>query len=90
MCVVFQYPRSQQHDRRVYVWGLGELGALGGARMSQNKISYIARPQRSSFGERYRVTDIACGYGFTLYAVHSSDKSIVYGSGLNTDSQLGK
>lgn len=90
---VFQYPISQEDDRRVYVWGLASHGALGEAKALRKKpdaVSYIERPRRLSFAERYKVVDIACGYGFTAYAVHSSDKNIVYGTGINTDSQLGK
>ncbi|KAG5340041.1 RCC1L protein, partial [Acromyrmex charruanus] len=87
---IFQYPISRENDRRVYVWGLAEHGALGEPRaLKKNRISYLLKPKRLSFAEQHRVTDIACGYGFTAYAVHSSDKNIVYGSGINTDSQLG-
>ncbi|XP_071627964.1 RCC1-like G exchanging factor-like protein isoform X3 [Temnothorax longispinosus] len=87
---IFQYPISQEDDRRVYVWGLAEHGALGELRaLRKNNVSYLSKPKRLSFAERYKVTDIACGYGFTAYAVHSSDKNIVYGTGINTDSQLG-
>lgn len=88
--IVFQYPISQEDTRRVYVWGLADHGAIGEATsLHKDKISYLLKPKRLSFGERYRVTDIACGYGFTVYAVQSSDKNIVYGTGINTDSQLG-
>lgn len=87
---VFQYPVSQEDTRRVYVWGLADHGAIGEAtKLHRYKISYLSKPKRLSFAERYRVTDIACGYGFTVYAVQSSDKNIVYGTGINTDSQLG-
>lgn len=88
---VFQYPISQERDRRVYVWGLASHGALGELKvLRKTDLSYIMRPRRLSFAEYYQVVDIACGYGFTAYAVHSSDKNIVYGTGINTDSQLGK
>ncbi|XP_011170411.1 RCC1-like G exchanging factor-like protein [Solenopsis invicta] len=84
---IFQYPVSRENDRRVYVWGLAAHGALGDSRaMKKGKIS---KPKRLSFAERHKVTDIACGYGFTAYAVHSSNGNIVYGTGINTDSQLG-
>ena len=74
---IFQYPISQEDTRRVYVWGLAEHGALGetGA-LQKNKISYLSKPKRVSFAERHKVTDITCGYGFTVYAVHSSDKNL--------------
>lgn len=87
---IFQYPISREDDRRVYVWGLAEHGALGETRaLKKSQISYLSKPKRLPFAERHKVIDIACGYGFTVYAVHSSDKNIVYGTGINTDSQLG-
>ncbi|XP_015183754.1 PREDICTED: Williams-Beuren syndrome chromosomal region 16 protein homolog [Polistes dominula] len=88
---VFKYPISKVGDRRVYVWGLAEHGALGTIERTLIKqgIAYLPAPRRLTFAERYKVTDIACGYGFTAFAVKSSDKNIIYGSGINTDSQLG-
>lgn len=89
--VVFQYPISKEGDHRVYVWGLAHHGALGEDSVLSNKrISCTKKPKRLRFAELHKVVDIACGYGFTAYAVHSSDKNIVYGTGVNTDSQLGK
>ncbi|XP_047356984.1 RCC1-like G exchanging factor-like protein isoform X2 [Vespa velutina] len=46
-------------------------------------------PRRLTFAEKHKVIDVACGYGFTAFAISSSDKNIIYGSGINTDSQLG-
>ncbi|EFN82875.1 RCC1-like G exchanging factor-like protein [Harpegnathos saltator] len=87
---IFQYPISQEGEHRVYVWGLAHHGALGDASiLSEKKISHTKRPKRLTFAEKNKVVDIACGYGFTVYAVHSSDKNIIYGTGINTDSQLG-
>lgn len=90
MFTVFQYPISKQDDRRVYAWGHGSHGALGEMKIVQKKeFLFMTKPKRISFAELHKVTDIACGYGFTIYAVHAADKNIVYGSGINTDSQLG-
>ncbi|XP_014480893.1 PREDICTED: Williams-Beuren syndrome chromosomal region 16 protein homolog [Dinoponera quadriceps] len=87
---IFQYPISQEGEYRVYVWGLAHHGALGESLvLSEKKISATKRPNRLSFAEKHKVVNIACGYGFTAYAVLSSDKNIVYGTGVNTDSQLG-
>ncbi|CAK9828632.1 RCC1-like G exchanging factor-like protein [Anthophora retusa] len=88
---VFQYPISSERDHRVYVWGIADHGALGTLKSTiyLNGISFIPRPKRLAFGEIHDVTDIACGYGFTAFAIRSKDKNIVYGSGINTDSQLG-
>ncbi|CAD1473829.1 unnamed protein product, partial [Heterotrigona itama] len=89
---VFRYSISDERDHRVYVWGLADHGALGTLKttMFDKGISYIPKPKRLVFGERHDVTNITCGYGFTAFAVRSKDKNILYGSGINTDSQLGK
>lgn len=83
---------SEESDRRVYVWGLAEHGALGTIDRVQriDHVAYIPKPSRLTFGETFKVVDIACGYGFTSFAVRSKDNNIVYGSGINTDSQIGK
>ncbi|KAI4497476.1 hypothetical protein M0802_007487 [Mischocyttarus mexicanus] len=88
---IFKYPVSKVDDRRVYVWGLAEHGALGTVERTLIKqgVAYLPAPRRLTFGEIHKVTDVACGYGFTAFAVSSSDKNIIYGSGINTDSQLG-
>lgn len=64
------------------------MGTLGRTRRAK-EFNYLAKPSRLYFGEHHRVTDIACGYGFTIFGVKSDDKNIVYGNGINTDSQLG-
>ncbi|XP_032678691.1 RCC1-like G exchanging factor-like protein [Odontomachus brunneus] len=87
---IFQYSISKQDEHRVYAWGLAHHGALGDNTVLKWKnVSQISRPKRLHFAEIHDVVDIACGYGFTAYAVQSSDKNIVYGTGINTDSQLG-
>lgn len=90
--LVFRYSISDERDHRVYVWGLADHGALGTLKttMFDKGISYIPKPKRLVFGEKHDVTNITCGYGFTAFAVRSKDKNILYGSGINTDSQLGK
>ena len=88
---VFQYPVSNERDHRVYVWGMAEHGALGTLKSTWHEkgISFVPRPKRLAFGEIHDVTDICCGYGFTAFALRSNDKNILYGTGINTDSQLG-
>ncbi|OWR43220.1 Williams-Beuren syndrome chromosomal region 16 protein [Danaus plexippus plexippus] len=95
---IFQYPISKSSDRRVYVWGLAETGALGihmprgkkkGKKAYRNNFSYAWHPIRSSFCERFDVTNIACGYGFTVAAVKTKEQHKVFGTGINTDSQIG-
>ncbi|XP_068626747.1 RCC1-like G exchanging factor-like protein [Battus philenor] len=95
---IFQYPVSKSSDRRVYVWGLAETGALGvhlpgrgkrGKKSYRNDFSLVWYPMRSSFCERFDVTQIACGYGFTVAAVKTDEQHKVFGTGINTDSQIG-
>ncbi|XP_047530126.1 RCC1-like G exchanging factor-like protein [Vanessa atalanta] len=95
---IFQYPVSKSSDRRVYVWGLAETGALGihmprskktGKKSYRNNFTFVTYPKRSSFCERFDVTKIACGYGFTVAAVKTSEQHKVFGTGINTDSQIG-
>ncbi|XP_034943327.1 RCC1-like G exchanging factor-like protein [Chelonus insularis] len=88
---IVQYPVSGPDDRRLYSWGLANHGALGtiGRTTKYEDYNFITKPRRLYFGEHHHVRDIACGYGFTLVGVHSKDTDIVYGCGINTDSQLG-
>ncbi|XP_066593318.1 RCC1-like G exchanging factor-like protein [Prorops nasuta] len=88
---IFSYPTSQPGEHRVYVWGLAEHGGLGTIEHTRHikGIAYVPMPKRLSFGEFNKVINVTCGYGFTAFGVNSKDKNIVYGSGINTDSQLG-
>ncbi|XP_076223530.1 RCC1-like G exchanging factor-like protein [Nomia melanderi] len=88
---VFKYAVRHPKDHRVYVWGMAEHGALGTLKntLSKDGVSYISTPKRIAFGELHNVTNMTCGYGFTAFAVRSNDTNILYGSGINTDSQLG-
>lgn len=71
---------------------MAEHGALGTLKKTllMNGVSYISTPKRIAFGEQHNVMNITCGYGFTAFAIRSSDTNILYGSGINTDSQLGE
>ncbi|KAM3958604.1 RCC1-like G exchanging factor-like protein [Aphomia sociella] len=94
---IFQYPLSKSSDRRVYVWGLAETGALGihlprgkrGKKAYKNDFSLVWHPMRSSLAERFDVTQVACGYGFTVTAIKTNEQHKVFGTGINTDSQIG-
>lgn len=93
---IFQYPRSKSTDRRLYVWGLAETGALGvqiprsgRKRREKYDFMYAWHPMRSSLGERFDVTHIACGYGFTVSSIKTNKQHKVFGTGINTDSQIG-
>lgn len=91
--IAFKYPRSTESDRRVYVWGLSETGALGLhkslKKQSTKNAAFIQHPTRLQFGEILDVVDVACGYGFSVFAVKRTDGISLFGTGINTDSQIG-
>ncbi|EDW65030.2 RCC1-like G exchanging factor-like protein [Drosophila virilis] len=84
---------SDAHTNRVYVWGFQETGALGlQTNVKKAKERYtemVHHPTRLQFSNNNEITDVTAGYGFTVYAVKRSDGQTLFGSGLNTDSQLG-
>lgn len=88
----YKYNRSKPTDRRVYVWGMAQTGALGvNQTLHDQKLAKIINcPTRQSFAERFNVIDVSAGYGFTLFACKPElDEMTLFGCGLNTDSQLG-
>lgn len=79
---------------KAYVWGLAETGALGIQRSlkkhKKTNCMIVHHPTRLSFGEKTEVIDVSAGYGFSVYVVKSNEDNIsVYGTGINTDSQIG-
>jgi hypothetical protein len=57
---------------RLYGWGLAMSGALGEpelirARHHTTPLKFIISPYRIPFAELQTVTDIACGYGFSVF-----------------------
>ncbi|KAK5642811.1 hypothetical protein RI129_008978 [Pyrocoelia pectoralis] len=88
---IFDYGVSNKSYNRVFVWGCyltGALGTLSKNHDLQRKTSQHS-PKRLTFAEQHNVTSIGCGYGFTLFGVESSNNVKLYGTGLNTDSQIG-
>lgn len=96
--IVFQYAGRKAHrSDRIYVWGCSATGALGVKTLLQPEKHQKLRlkqltPQRLDFmpANKLKVHDVGCGYGFTVFLC-SADKGrmMAYGSGINTDSQLG-
>ncbi|CAD6998943.1 unnamed protein product [Ceratitis capitata] len=84
---------SDPKKRRVYAWGFQETGALGlQTNIKKSKERYtemVHHPTRMQFSVNTDISDIAAGYGFSAFAVERSDGQTLFGSGLNTDSQLG-
>lgn len=78
---------------RVYVWGFALYGALGKPQFvkptkGQRPLFALHKPGRLELKET-KVTDVACGYGFTVMAVDDKGEHRVLGTGVNGDSQLG-
>ncbi|KAK4297550.1 hypothetical protein Pmani_030041 [Petrolisthes manimaculis] len=83
-------------DRLVFTWGVADHGGLGRASFvrpdhskGQHHMAYVHHPHRLEFGEYHDVIDIGCGYGFTMFAVHKKSQYTCFGTGINTDSQIG-
>ena len=57
----------------------------------QTPVLSQGRPSRLRFMDEnhFKVYDVACGFGFTLFALERNKKFHVFGTGINTDSQLG-
>ncbi|KAG7160373.1 RCC1-like G exchanging factor-like protein-like [Homarus americanus] len=93
----FEYVGARsQPDTLIYTWGVADHGALGRAsfvrpdhKNRQQHLSYVHHPHRLGFGEYHKIVDLSCGYGFTLFAVGKPSEVSCYGTGLNTDSQIG-
>lgn len=94
MILEFNYHKSQRNHLKVYVWGLAETGALGIQKsLKQHKLTnclFVQHPSRLSFAERCEVINISAGYGFSVFVVKSNEDGVsLYGTGINTDSQIG-
>ncbi|XP_072029924.1 LOW QUALITY PROTEIN: RCC1-like G exchanging factor-like protein [Amphiura filiformis] len=91
----YQYVgKRRTRQSRVYVWGYTYTGALG------IKEFIFPKGKQKRPGRRYqsvpytfhwdqKITSVACGYGFTLMASNTQQSTKVWGSGVNTDSQIG-
>lgn len=77
---IYKASTSDPSNRRVYVWGLSETGALGMhksiQKQSQQQAAFVQHPSRLQFAERHQVLDIAAGYGFTAFAVLHKQKEL--------------
>lgn len=77
----------------MYVWGFQETGALGlqtNIRKAQERYTqWVHHPSRMQFSVNNDITNVAAGYGFTVFAVQRSDGETLFGTGINSDSQLG-
>jgi RCC1-like G exchanging factor-like protein len=85
---------------RTYVWGNARTGALGVAEFPRpaidgkraavfKKHNPIRLPFCELTGVKFK--QVSCGYGFTLFLTDHADvqNNQIYGTGVNTDAQLG-
>ncbi|KAL4218003.1 Williams-Beuren syndrome chromosome region 16 protein [Mactra antiquata] len=94
---VIEYQSVQAEPaERVYVWGYAATGALGvrsylRPEKQQKPIPVQKRPARLRFMDENDIVayDVACGFGFTLFAVKRKRRHMVLATGINTESQLG-
>lgn len=89
-------PDQLKNKIRLYSWGNAAFGSLGvpsfvkPRHSGQSKIPSTNRPKRVAFGNLHNVKDVACGNGFTVIsATHKDHNFRVFGTGINTDSQIG-
>lgn len=90
---VDKYSVSGPKDHRVFVWGLSETGALGVSnslwKHKQVYAAFVQHPTRQSFANSHDVLDVTCGYGFSLFLTKEVKGIQVFGTGINTDCQVG-
>lgn len=93
LLLVIDSKPSNPHKLRVYGWGYQETGALGNLtnvkKAQERYTAMVHHPTRMQFSVNNEILDITAGYGFSAFAVKRSDGETLFGSGLNTDSQLG-
>ncbi|KAJ8020432.1 RCC1-like G exchanging factor-like protein [Holothuria leucospilota] len=91
----FRYAgKTTKRHSNVHVCGFSYTGALGiphfivlkGTTHRKRK-QFVANPYKLPMPKK--ITSVACGYGFTLLSSNSLDSPKVWGTGINTDSQLG-
>ena len=85
--------KKMNKNNRVYLWGNGELGALGQLgflhpKAGKTSVSRMRRPFVNSLSNFFNVRSVACGYGFTMFVTDHSERYL-FGTGLNDCGQLG-
>ena len=92
---VYTYASTNQNPiSRVFSWGTACYGALGNPKIlhptkkHRKPLNSVHHPMRISNFELLKVKDIACGYGYSLFAVNDK-KGHIYGCGINNQGQFG-
>ncbi|XP_066151101.1 RCC1-like G exchanging factor-like protein [Euwallacea fornicatus] len=86
---VHEFKQSKSVYRRLFAWGNAQTGALGIKGLLEKDVTCIRGPKRSSLGEKFEVVTATAGFGFSVIAVNSDNNVKLYGTGVNTDSQIG-
>lgn len=93
---IYQYAtENTKKKKRVYMWGNAMFGALGNSSfllptVHKHPLKSMKYPWRLPFADFHKVQDIACGYGFTVFAASNEENDFsVFGTGLNCDGQIG-
>lgn len=85
---------NRNPQSRVFAWGMACYGALGNpdilhpARKTQTPRKTLSRPGRISRLELHKIKDIACGYGYSVFASKSSEGHL-FATGVNNLGQIG-
>lgn len=92
---IFSYASTNRNPiSRAFTWGLACYGALGNAelvspvRKEQRPRVAMNKPGRVSALEMAKIKDVACGCGFTVFAVKDNFGHL-YGCGINNNGQFG-
>ncbi|KAI1280408.1 putative E3 ubiquitin-protein ligase HERC4 [Halotydeus destructor] len=93
---VFKHaPDKLNVKKRIFTWGNAETGALGNVNFlfpadGKKAVEEFKRPHRLAYVTEMDIFDVAAGYGFTVFAANERKSDYkLFGSGLNTDSQIG-
>lgn len=88
--------QTSKPSQRVYVWGYAATGALGVPAFlrppdGKNALVRQDKPYRLKFMDEHslEVSAVACGFGFTVFAARRDKQTVLLGTGINTDSQIG-
>ncbi|XP_055381546.1 RCC1-like G exchanging factor-like protein [Condylostylus longicornis] len=88
-----EYRKAPSIQKRIYVWGFSETGALGvnthEKEAAKRHKAVVHHPTRLNFADRNEVKDIAAGYGFSAFVTKGGKHDVLYGTGLNSDNQIG-
>ena len=78
----------------IYAWGMACFGALGNPefivppKKTLQPLTSVHHPVRVSRMELQRVKDVACGYGYSVFAAKNKG-SHLFGTGINNQGQIG-